>query len=348
MTTSIPSDAPVLVTGGCGFVGRHLVRALSERGERVRVLDLADPAPLAADVEHVRGSILSEADVRSAMTGVRRVYHLAAIAHLWRRDKGDFARVNTEGTRVVLACARTMPIERMIYCSTESILLPKPHRRNGPIDGSAPPPLEDMPGPYTRSKHLAERAALEAAAAGLDVVVVNPTVPVGPGDDNMTPPAAMIAMFLKGKSPAYLECVLNLVDVRDVAAGIILAGERGRTGERYILGGENLRLSAFLRLLEEVSGRRMPKRAIPAPVALGAAVVSEWIADRITGRTPAANLEGVRLALRSTPFDSRKAREELGYAPKPIREALAASVRWIAAGSGNGDSVEASAAPAGV
>jgi dihydroflavonol-4-reductase len=348
MTTSIPSDAPVLVTGGCGFVGRHLVRALSERGERVRVLDLADPAPLAADVQHVRGSILSEADVRSAMTGVRRVYHLAAIAHLWRRDKGDFARVNTEGTRVVLACARTMPIERMIYCSTESILLPKPHRRNGPIDGSSPPPLEDMPGPYTRSKHLAERAALEAVAAGLDVVIVNPTVPIGPGDDNMTPPAAMIDMFLKGRSPAYLDCVLNLVDVRDVAAGIVLAGDRGRPGVRYILGGENLRLSEFLRLLEEVSGRRMPKRAIPAPVALAAAVVSEWIADRITGRTPAANLEGVRLALRSTPFNSRRAREELGYAPKPIREALAASVLWLSAPSGDGRPFEASAAPAEV
>jgi dihydroflavonol-4-reductase len=160
MTTSIPSDAPVLVTGGCGFVGRHLVRALSEQGERVRVLDLADPAPLAADVQHVRGSILSEADVRAAMADVRRVYHLAAIAHLWRRDKADFARVNTQGTQAVLACAATMPVERVIYCSTESILLPKPHRRSGPIDGTAPPPLEDMPGPYTRSKHLAERVAL--------------------------------------------------------------------------------------------------------------------------------------------------------------------------------------------
>ncbi|HEX2553055.1 MAG TPA: NAD-dependent epimerase/dehydratase family protein [Microvirga sp.] len=347
MTSPVTPDAPVLVTGGCGFVGRHLVRALSERGERVRVLDLADPRPLPADAEYVRGSILDEGDVQRAMTGVRRVYHLAAIAHLWRRDKADFARINTEGTRTVLACARTMPIERMVYCSTESILLPRPDRRNGPIDGSAPPPLEDMPGPYTRSKHLAERLAFEAAEAGLDVVVVNPTVPVGPGDDNMTPPAAMIDMFLKGRSPAYLDCLLNLVDVRDVAAGIVLAGDRGRPGVRYILGGENLRLGDFLRLLEEVSGRRMPRRAIPAPVALAAAVVSEWIADRITGRAPAANLEGVRLALRSTPFDSRRAREELGYAPKPIREALAASVRWLAAGSDE-RAIDAPATPAQV
>ena len=343
MTHPVSPDAPVLVTGGCGFVGRHLVQALRERGERVRVLDPADPAPLPRDVEHVRGSILNEADVRAAMTGVRRVYHLAAIAHLWRPDKGDFARINTQGTQVVLDCAKTMPVGRTIYCSTESILLPKPRRRSGPIDGTAPPPLEDMPGPYTRSKHLAERAALEAADAGRDVVIVNPTVPVGPGDDNRTPPAAMIEMFLKGRSPAYLDCLLNFVDVRDVAAGIVLAGDRGRPGVRYVLGGENLRLSELLRLIEEVSGRRMPTRTVPAPVALGAALVSEWIADRITRRTPAANLEGVRLALRSTPFDSRRARDELGYAPRPVREAIAASVRWLA-GSGDGRPLGTSAA----
>jgi dihydroflavonol-4-reductase len=346
MTHPLPSDAPVLVTGGCGFVGRHLVRALAERGERVRVLDPADLPPLPAEVEHVRGSILNEADVRQAMAGVRRVYHLAAIAHLWRPDKGDFARINTRGTQVMLACARTTPIERMVYCSTESILLPKPHRRSGPIDGTAPPPLEDMPGPYTRSKHLAERAALEAADAGLDVVIVNPTVPVGPGDDNMTPPAAMIEMFLEGRSPAYLDCLLNLVDVRDVAAGLVLAGDRGRPGVRYVLGGENLRLAEILRLVEEVSGRPMPRRTVPAPVALAAAFVSEWIADRITKRTPAANVEGVRLALRSTPFDSRRAREELGYAPRPVREALAASVRWLSGEPGEGRPPAAGARPA--
>jgi len=321
---------PVLVTGGSGFVGGHLVRALRERGERVRVLDKDDPAgPLPPGVDFVRGSILDEAAVLDAMRGVGRVYHLAGIPHLWARDKADFDRANAQGTRVVLRCAEALAIGRVVHCSTESILLPKRGRRAGAIDGSAAPPHEDMPGPYTRSKRAAEQAALEAARAGLDVVIVNPTVPIGPGDRNRTPPAAMLAMFLQGRSPAYLECILNLVDVRDVAEGMILAGDKGRAGERYVLGGDNLRLSEFLRLIEEISGRTMPKRAIPAPVALTAAVVGEWIADHITGRSPPASLEGVRLALRSGPFDSGKAREELGYAPRPVRFALADAIRWL-------------------
>ena len=186
-----------------------------------------------------------------------------------------------------------------------------------------------MPGPYTRSKLKAEQSVRAAVQDGLNALIVNPTVPIGPGDRNLTPPAAMLSMFLNGQSPAFLDCVLNLVDVRDVAAGMALAAERGRTGERYILGGENVALRDLLSLLERISGRPMPKRAVPGWLALGSAAVTEWVADVVTARTPAATREGVRLALRSGPFDSRKARSELGYAPRPLQDAMRDAVTWL-------------------
>jgi dihydroflavonol-4-reductase len=189
-----------------------------------------------------------------------------------------------------------------------------------------------MPGPYTRSKHKAEQAALAAAHRGLDVRIVNPTVPIGPYDRNMTPPAAMLAMFLARRSPVFLDCIFNLVDVRDVATGMILAAERGRAGERYILGGENRSLRELLGVLEQASGRRMPRWALPGWVALAAASVTEWLADRATGRPPTATREGVLLALRSAPFDCRKARRALGYEPRPIQSALEEALQWLSAG----------------
>jgi dihydroflavonol-4-reductase len=320
-----------LITGGCGFLGRHLVAELRARGEHVRVIDLAEPDGLPEEVDFRRGSILDQPALREAMAGARRVYHLAAIPHLWTRDKTDFTLINEDGTKRVLQAALEAQVERVVHCSTEAILLPKRSGRDTLIDESASPAATDMPGPYTRSKHAAEQAALRAAGGGLDVVVVNPTVPIGPGDRNRTPPAAMLAMFLAGQSPFFLDCVLNLVDVRDVAAGMASAAERGRPGERYILGGENIALRDLLKLLEQVSGRRMPKRALPAPVAIAAAAIAEWAADRVTHRKPVATREGVRLALRSAPFDNRKARTELGYAPRPIQDALTETVRWLSA-----------------
>jgi dihydroflavonol-4-reductase len=311
--------ALALVTGGSGFVGRHLVDALRARGDDVRVLDIA---PLdAKDVDCRHGSVLDARAVENAMRGVDCVYHLAGIAHLWVANKDDFDLVNRRGTEVVLQSAKEAGVRRVVHCSTESILLPR--RRNGrAIDESTAPSFDDMPGPYTRSKHLAEQAALAAARNGMDVVVVNPTVPIGDGDRNMTPPAAMLALFLSGGSPLFLDCILNLVDVRNVAEGIALAGERGRSGERYILGGENMALRELLRVLERMAGRRMPRRAVPASVALATASVSGFIADRITGKPPVATREGVVLALRSAPFDSRKAGRELGYAPGGVETAL--------------------------
>jgi len=260
-----------------------------------------------------------------------RVFHLAGLPHFWTGKRGDFDLINGRGTEAVLEAAAAKRIGRVVHCSTESILLPKEHGPSAVIDEDVLPPMSDMPGPYTRSKHRAEEAALAAARDGLDVVIASPTVPLGAGDRNMTPPAAMVSMFLAGRTPFFLDCVLNLADVRDIAEGLVLAAERGRSGERYILGGENIALRDFLRRLEGASGRRMPTRSLPASVALAFAAMSEWIADRVTGRAPPATLEGVRLALRSAPFDSRKARVELGYAPRPIDDALAETVRWLSA-----------------
>jgi len=310
--------ARVLVTGGCGFIGRHLVEALRQRGDTVRVLDLMEGD--APGVEYLRGSVDDGAAVEEALDGVDCLYHLAGIAHLWRRDKDDFDRVNRRGTEVVLKAAAAKRIPRVVHCSTESILLPK--RRNGvAVNETVALALADMPGLYTRSKYLGERAALEAAGNGMDIVVVNPTVPVGEGDPNMTPPTAMIALFLKGGSPFFMDCVLNLADVRDIADGIVKAGEHGRAGERYILGGENRALGDLLPELERKSGRRMPRRRIPAMVALTTGFVAGLIADR-TGSPPVVTREAVQIALRSAPFDSTKARRELGYAPRPIDRAL--------------------------
>jgi len=307
-----------LVTGGCGFIGRHLVETLRERGDKVRVLDLVDGD--AAGVEYLRGSVDDGAAVDEALDGVDCLYHLAGIAHLWRRDKDDFDRVNRRGTEVVLKAAAARRIPRVVHCSTESILLPR--RRNGAaVNETVALALPDMPGPYTRSKYLGERAALEAAGRGMDIVVVNPTVPVGDGDSNMTPPTAMIALFLSGRSPFFLDCVLNLADVRDIAGGIVKAGEQGRAGERYILGGENRTLRDLLPELERKSGHRMPRHQVPAMVALATGIAAGLIADQ-TGSPPVVTREAVQIALRSAPFDSTKARRELGYEPRSIDRAL--------------------------
>jgi len=325
----------VLVTGGSGFVGRHVVDALLARGDRVRVFDIEAPEERNDRIEFVRGSVADPAAAENAVAGIERVYHLAGIPHLWCADSRHFESVNRRGTEVMLAAAANSRVSRFVHCSTESILLPK--RTNGhAIDESGWLDLADMPGPYTRSKYLAERAALDAARNGMDVVIVNPTVPIGPGDRNMTPPAAMLSLFLSGGSPFFLDCMLNLVDVRDAAAGIVLAGDLGRSGERYVLGGENIALRELLTRLQELSGKRMPNRTIPAPVAMVTSVLAGWVADRITHKPPIATREGVTLALRSAPFDSGKARRELGYAPRPVDGALTEAVQAFKRNAGGG------------
>lgn len=318
-----------LVTGGSGFIGHHLVAALAARGEAVRVLDRRALPAAPAGVEFVEGSVLDRNVVRQALDGVDCVYHLAAIAHLWTPDAHDYARVNRGGTEIVLAAARERNVPRFVHCSTETTLFAR--RPMGTIDESSSAGLSDMAGPYARSKYRAEEAAVAAASDGLSVVVVNPTCPIGPGDRTLTPPMAMLRHFLEGSSPFFLDCVLNIVDVRDVATGMMLAAERGRLGERYILGGDNVRLGRLAEMLDEMSGRHRRKLPIPGLVALAAGYVGEAVASHVTGKPPMATAEGVELALRAAPLNVDKARRELGYAPRPLGEALAGAVSWLRA-----------------
>jgi dihydroflavonol-4-reductase len=332
-----PAKSRVLITGGSGFIGRHLVACLAGHAQVVRILDPAPPAQQPPGVEYVQGSILDQSTALSALEGITCVYHLAAIAHLWAPDRADFDRVNQTGTEIMLAAARQQKVRRFVHCSTEAVLLPA-QRSERPIDETIVLSLAEMAGPYSRSKYLAEQAAFAAAAQGQEVVIVNPTIPIGAGDRNRTPPTAMLAHYLSG-ARFFLDCTLNLVDARDVAQGMVLAAERGNAGERYVLGGENVSIGELLeRLGRLASGSKRARLKLPPLLALAAGRASEWVADHLTGRMPIATVEGVRLALRAARFEHAKAVRELNYAPRPIDEALAAAARWLAAGEEPGTS----------
>jgi len=312
----------VLVTGGSGFIGRHLIAVLRDRGDMVRVLDLRPP-PDDAECEFIEGSIIDRDTVRRALDGIDVVFHLAAISHLWIPDPDDYERVNVGGTWQLLSLASERRVARFVHCSTEAVLFPRRGSTRTELS------VADMPGPYSRSKFMAEQAALRAARNGLPVVIVNPTIPIGAGDRNFTAPTAMLSMLLRHPPRFVLDFMMNLVDVRDAATGIMLASERGRIGERYILGGENIMMGDIVRRVGELSGHVTRTYPIPGPVALIAAMIAAWIADTVTRRPPLATPEGVRLALRSIPLDSSKARNELGYSPGDISEALAQTIAWL-------------------
>jgi dihydroflavonol-4-reductase len=313
-----------LVTGGCGFIGRHLTALLAQRGYQVRVLDLQDWPDAPAGVEIRRGSILDPAAVASAVDGVQLVFHLAANPNLWAPDPRTFHLVNYEGTCRVLEASAKAGVDRIVYTSTESILK-NIHARKGEasalIDESVELDIDDVWGAYCRSKFLAEGEARRAAKSGLPVVIVNPTMPVGPGDGLITPPTRMLIGFLNGATPAYLDCEFNLVDARDAANGHLLAAERGRIGERYILGGENLALGHVLELLREMTGLPIARIRVPYALAYVAGWISEGI-SRLTKQPPIAPLTGVVLARSSMAFDCRKARRELGWHTRPLRQSL--------------------------
>ena len=317
-----------LITGGGGFIGRHLAKLLLDRGERVRVLDLdRGPAPLDPAIEFIEGSILDAATVRKALAGMNRLYHLAGNPQLWARRKPDLFLGNLTGTETVLREAAAANLERIVFTSTEAIGRisndPKAVER---VARNGARPGRD---PYLASKLLAERAALDAAAMGLPVVVVSPTLPIGAGDWRRTPPTRMLIGFLGGSTPAYLECRLNLAAVEDIALGHLLAAEKGRVGGRYILGGQDLWLSELLAILARVAGRPMPTLRIPYVLALTVGWVSELIADHITHRPPIVPLTGVRLARDRAPVSLGQAEDELGYRPMPIEDALERAVAWL-------------------
>ena len=317
-----------LVTGGSGFIGQHLVTSLLARGRRVRILDVRPPTCAAPGVQYINGSVLDRERVREALEDVEEVYHLAGLPGMWMPHKADFHAVNCQGTEVVIAAARTRGVLRFLHCSTESILF-GPSDAESAVTEQVHAAVEEMPGAYTRSKMLAEQKALQAAASGFPVVIANPTMPIGPHGGNLTPPTLMLQHFLTRRIQIYLDFVMNLVDVRDVATGLCLAMERGQRGQRYILGGENISLKRLLGIVDLIGDRTALRIPIPAMIAQISAAMLESIADHVTHRPPAATVEGVRIALRSKALSIEKARHELGYAPRPIGEALKETVECV-------------------
>jgi dihydroflavonol-4-reductase len=321
---------PILVTGATGFVGWHVARRLIERGARVRAL-VRDPARLREldGVEPVSGDLRDSASLNGAVEGCGVVYHVAADYRLWTREPQEMFRSNVDGTRSLLEAARNAGVERFVYTSTVGCIgMPA----GGLGDESSAVSLEQMAGPYKRSKFLAERAALEFAGTGFPVVIVNPTAPVGDHDFKPTPTGRIVVDFVRGKMPAFLDTGLNVVDVGDVAAGHLAACERGRVGERYILGAENLTLQQIFVALGEIAGRPAPKIRIPYSMAYAAGAISTAWAG-LTGREPRAPLDGVRMARKKMWVRHDKAARELGYAPGPARGALERAVEWF---RGNG------------
>lgn len=319
---------PTLVTGATGFVGWHVARGLLERGDRVRAF-VRDPARLKEldGAEAVRGDLRDPESLARAVEGCGVVYHVAADYRLWTRDPEEMYRSNVDGTRHVLDAARRSGVERVVYTSTVGCIgIPK----EGIGDEQAPVSIEDMQGPYKRSKFLAEQVALEFAAGGFPVVIVNPTAPVGDHDFKPTPTGKMLVDFVRGAMPAFLDTGLNVVDVRDVAAGHLAACERGRVGERYILGSENLTLQKIFEALAKAIGRPAPKVRIPYAVAYAAGVVSTAWAG-VSGKEPLAPLDGVKMARKKMWVTEDKARRELGYAPGPAAVALERAVEWFRA-----------------
>lgn len=322
-------DARTIVTGGAGFIGSHLVEQLVARGHSVRVLERpgADTSHLPSRVEVVRADIRDPRAVADAVRGGRWVYHLAANPNLWVRDRSEFDAVNHRGTVHVLDAALAAGAERVLHTSTESILTRA--RGAGPIGEDVEVGLADAVGPYCRSKLRAENEAMARARAGRPVVVANPTMPVGPGDRGLSPPSRLIRDFCRGKLPARMDCTLNLIDVRDVAEGLIRTMERGVPGRRYLLGGENLTLLGLLETLSELTGVAVPRWRVPYALGLAVALASEFWADHVTGRTPKATVTGVRLTRRTMHFDPSRSLAALGIETRPIRQSLADTVTWL-------------------
>jgi dihydroflavonol-4-reductase len=314
------------VTGASGFVGANLVRALLAAGWNVRAL-VRDGAPSldGLPLERVAGDVFAPT-MSDAMSGCDAVFHVAALYSLWRRDRDALMRVNVEGTRHVLSAARTAGVPRVVHTSSVAAIGVRPGGL--PADESYQSPPERLVGAYKRSKYFGEREAHAAAARGQDVVIVNPTTPVGPWDARPTPTGEIIVRFLNGRMPAYVDTGLNVVDVAEVAAGHIAAYERGRTGERYILGNENLSLRALLGHLSAIAGRPAPRVRLPRAVPLAYAALGEFVLTRV-GVRPDVSFESVRMAKQMMYYDATKAVTELGIRHRDANLALAAAVTWF-------------------
>jgi dihydroflavonol-4-reductase len=306
-----------LVTGATGFVGSHVARQLVAAGDSVRVLVRATSNLSVLEslpVERVEGDLRDGASLARAMQGVQRVYHVAADYRLWTPQPAEIYESNVEGTRRLLAAAHRAGVERIVYTSTvATIAVP----RHGPLPNEeTQAALEEMIGHYKRSKFLAEQVAIDAARAGVPVVIVNPT-----------PTGRIVLDFLQGKMPAYVDTGLNVAAVEDVAAGHLLAAEKGRIGERYILGARNMTLKQILDALSAITGRPAPRVRLPHAIALAAGYADEFY-SRLAGREPQIPVEGVKMSRHKMFVESDKAQRELGYKPGKVEAALERAVRW--------------------
>ncbi len=319
----------VLVTGASGFIGGAVVRALVKAEIEVRVIarNGSDTRNLTGlPVEQVEGDLRNRGSLMRALNGCRRLYHIAAHYALWAKEPSIFYDINVAGTRNLLEAARETGIERTVYCSTIGAIGLPPDGGIG--TETTPVSLDQMAGHYKRSKYLAEQEVMKLSREGLPVVIVNPSAPVGEGDVKPTPTGQVIVDFMKGRMPAYIETGMNLVDVDDVAAGHLLAMEKGRVGERYILGNKNLMLREVFEILSRLTGVNAPRIKLPRLAILPLAHINEWMA-RFTNIPPRIPLEGIRMAKYKMHYDCSKAVRELGFPQTPVEVALEKAVRWF-------------------
>jgi dihydroflavonol-4-reductase len=323
------------VTGATGFLGSHVARVLAEQGAELRLLvrpnsNLRNLEGLNAD--RVIGDLRDPVSIEKALSGCDALFHVAADYRLWVRDPDEMYRANVEGTRSLLEAARKQGVRRIVYTSSVATMgfTSGSKTKSGPMaDESSPVSLADMIGHYKRSKFMAEQVAVKAARSGADVVVVNPTTPIGERDIKPTPTGRIVVDFLKRKFPAYVETGLNLVDATECARGHIQALEKGRSGERYILGGENLTLKQILDRLAAITGLPSPSVKLPYFFALATGVVDEMVTGRLLGREPRATIDAVRMGRKMMFVSSAKAERELGWRTVPVEGALRRSVDWF-------------------
>jgi dihydroflavonol-4-reductase len=319
-----------LVTGAAGFLGSHIARQLVARGESVRVLlrpSSQNRAIADLSLEYVTGDLRDTASLDRALKGIKRVFHAAADYRLWAKHSQDIYDSNVGGTKNILAASKRAGVEQFVYTSTvATIAVDRPSQPNESTDAK----LEEMIGHYKRSKWMAEREALNAAKEGLPVIVAMPTTPVGPWDWKPTPTGKLIVDFLNGKMPGYVDTGLNFVGVEECAAGHLLVAEKGKVGQRYLLGGENLTLKQMLDVLSKITGLPSPSLKISHGVALGVAYAST-IFSRLLGREPGIPVEGVKIAQHKMFVDCARSQRELGFTAGPVAAALERAVRWYEA-----------------
>ena len=319
----------ILVTGATGFIGSNVARAAQARGYEIRALVRPRSSTLnlkGLDIEMAQGDVRDRDSVARALMGCQAVIHCAALYTFWAPRPEVIYGTNVEGTRLVLEEALKAEVVRCVYTSTVSTVgIPK----EGVGTEENEPSPRDLVGHYKRSKYLAEKAAFGLAKKGLPLVVVNPTAPVGPWDVKPTPTGRMVLDFIRGRIPAYINTGMNLVDVEDVAKGHVLALEKGRLGERYLLGNENMTLGQVFSLLERVSGKKAPRVRIPIWLAMGAGYLDEFVEGRVLGKEPSIPVEGLKHSRKPMYVSCEKAIKGLGLPQNSVERALGRAVNWF-------------------